>query len=184
MILHNKYITLAIASLALLLCVNTAGAQEQKIGYFDSDFILSNLPEYNGLEQQLQLIASQWRSELDQMQAELEELQKDFEAKEILYTPEIRKQKQEEIQQKRQEIQLFRDQKFGPNGDYFKRQEELLKPIQRQVFEAVRNVAVRNGYDFVFDRAGDIRLVYARNEWSIDEEVLIELGIDINEASN
>lgn len=159
-------------------------AQDQKIGYFDSDYILSNLPEYNGLEQQLELIASQWRAELEQMQNELNQLKEDFEAKEILYTPEIRKQKQDEINQKMNDIRFFREQKFGPDGEYFQRQQELLEPIQRQVFEAVQAVAARNGYDFVFDRAGDIRLVYARNEWSIDEEILIELGIDINEINN
>jgi len=185
MISKVKQIALLILVLSgASICCQQAYAQDQKIGYFDSDFILSNLPEYNGLEQQLELIAGQWRTELEQMQRELQQLEEDFEAKEILYTPEIRKQKQNEIQQKINDIRFFREQKFGPDGEYFQRQAELLEPIQRQVFEAVQAVAVRNGYDLIFDRAGDVRLIYARNEWNIDEEILIELGIDINEISN
>lgn len=106
---------------------------------------------------------------------------KDFTAKEILYTEEIKKEKIQEINSKKKQLDSFIEQKFGPNGEYFKRQKELLEPIQRQVFAAVRSVAQRNGFDFVFDRSGDIYMVYARGEWNINEQVLLELGIEIEQ---
>ena len=100
---------------------------------------------------------------------------------ELLYTEEIKKEKIQEINSKKKQLDSFIEQKFGPNGEYFKKQKELLEPIQRQVFAAVRSVAQRNGFDFVFDRSGDIYMVYARGEWNINEQVLLELGIEIEQ---
>ena len=170
--------------LCLMLCSSIAQAQEQKIGYFDSEFILSNIPEYNGIEQQLKLIGDRWRVEIQAVEDEIEALEKDYEAKEILYTEEIRTQKLNEIVLKKQEMNTLIEQRFGANGDYFRQQQVLLEPIQRRIFEAVQKVAVQSGYDLVFDRANDARLVYARNEWSLDNDILIELGIEVEDDSN
>lgn len=159
----------------------TVQAQNQKIGYFESDFILSNIPEYEGVQQRLELLSQTWKEELTEMEEEIAQLEEDFRAKEILYTEEIRKQKQQEIQQKKRQKENFLAQKFGPEGEYYSRQAELLEPIQRQVFTAVRSVARRQGFDFVFDRAGDIKMVYARTEWNLNEAILLELGIEIEE---
>ena len=87
----------------------------------------------------------------------------------------------QEINSKRKQLENFTAQKFGPNGEYFLKQKELLEPIQRQVFAAVRTVAQRNGMDFVFDRSGDIYMVYARGEWNLSEDILLELGIEIEQ---
>ncbi len=173
-------------SILVLFCVMPAllSAQDQKIGFFDSDFVLARLPEYNGIEQQLKLIGDQWRNEIRELEQEIESLEKDFEAKEILYTDEIREQKLLEIQQKKDEKNALIDRRFGPDGEYFRQQQTLLEPIQRQVIQAVQNVATREGYDFVFDTANDFKLVYARNQWNLNEEILIEMGIEIDEESN
>lgn len=159
-------------------------AQDLKIGYYESDYILSQIPEYEGIEQRLSLLSEGWKSELDKMEEEIKQLEEDFKAKEILYTEEIRKQKRAEIQQKKKQRDTYLSQKFGPEGEYFTRQKELLEPIQRQVFTAVRAVAQRQGLDFVFDRSGDTNLVYARSEWNLNEDILLELGIEIDEQGN
>jgi len=158
-----------------------ATAQDQKIGYYESDFVLSKIPEYVGIEQRLKIQSDGWKNEIQSMRLEIDNLEKDFTAKEILYTEEIKKEKIQEINSKKKELDSFIEQKFGPNGEYFKKQKELLEPIQRQVFAAVRSVALRNGFDFVFDRSGDIYMVYARGEWNINEQVLLELGIEIEQ---
>lgn len=158
-----------------------ATAQDQKIGYYESDFVLSKIPEYVGIEQRLKIQSDGWKNEIQSLRLEIDNLEKDFTAKEILYTEEIKKEKIQEINSKKKQLDSFIEQKFGPNGEYFKRQKELLEPIQRQVFAAVRSVAQRNGFDFVFDRSGDIYMVYARGEWNINEQVLLELGIEIEQ---
>ena len=158
-----------------------AMAQEQKIGFFESDLILEQIPEYEGIKQQLDLLSSQWREQVEQLEAEVEELEEDYEAKEILYTEEIRIQKRQEIDQKKREKEQYIAQKFGPEGEYFTRQKELLEPIQRQLFSAVRTVAQREEMDFVFDRSGDINLVYANNEYNLNDLILEQLGIEVEE---
>ena len=173
-----KYIFLIIIAAGF---TQAATAQEQKIGFYESDFILQQIPEYEGIQQQLDLLSNQWKEQITELENEIKELEEDYAAKEILYTEEIRNQKRREIAQKKREKEQFLAQKFGPEGEYFSRQRELLEPIQRQVFTAVRAVAQLNNFDFVFDRSGDIYMVYANNEYNLNEDILLELGIEIEE---
>lgn len=166
-----------------LMLVGSTTAQ-QKTGYVDTDYLVSQIPEYQSVQQQLRSISQEWRAELDEMQQEIERLKEDFSAREILYTEEIRKQKEQEINNKIQQRRQYLEQKFGAEGDYFQRQKELLEPIQRQVFEAIAAVAEREGFDFVFDRTQKAEILYAREQWNLNDEVLLELGITVDNPSN
>jgi outer membrane protein len=139
---------------------------------------MQNMPEYSGIEQRLTLLSEGWRQEIEGMEQEIEELERDFEAREILFTDEIREQRLNELSQKRDELEQFVEDKFGPRGEYFTRQKELLEPIQRLIFDALTRVAARDAFDFVFDRAEDTRFLYARQEWNLTAEVMFELGIE------
>lgn len=156
-------------------------SQQQKVGYVNTDEILAEIPEYDGIDQQLRTQGQQWRNELREIQAEIDTLEAEYEAREILYTDELREEKQEEIRQKEQEYEEFQNQKFGPDGEYFTVQQELLEPIQRKIFEAINRVADEEGFDFVFDRAGNTSLLHADTEWNLNEQVLLELGIEEDE---
>ncbi len=142
------------------------------------------MSEYQGIEEQLSTLSSEWNKQLDKMEQEIEQLKEDFEAKEILYTEELKKQKQQEIQNKVQQRQQYLDEKFGAEGEYFQKQKELLEPIQRKVFEAINKVANDQNFDFVFDRAQNSNMLFGEQEWNLNNEVLQELGITLNEASN
>lgn len=161
-----------------LVLIDSLRAQEQKIGFIDSDVILQNMPEYSGIEQQLQLLSESWREEISELENELRELEEDYEAREILFTDEIRRERLAEIDQKRRQLESFVEEKFGPDGDYFTTQQELLEPIQRTIFNALNQVASRDGFDFVFDRSEDIRFLYTREQWNLTEDVMLELGVD------
>jgi outer membrane protein len=150
----------------------------------DTDYILSQMSEYQGIQQQLRSLSSEWNKELDQMKQEIEELKEDFEAKEILYTDELKEQKKREIAEKVTRRKQFLEQKFGAKGEYFQKQKELLEPIQRKVFNAINTVAQNQNFDFVFDRAQNAELLYSVPKWNLNEEVLQELGISLNEVSN
>ena len=167
-----------------LFIASVASAQEQKIGYVDTDYILSQMSEYEGVEQQLSSISSEWNAQLEEMKNEIEDLKQDFQAKEILYTDEQRSQEQQEIQNKVQQRQQFLDQKFGSEGEYFTKQQELLKPLQRKIFNAINAVAKRQNFDFVFDRAQKSNMLYSVEEWNLNDEVLEELDVTLNESSN
>lgn len=175
----NRYCQNISVIFFIILFSGMVKAQDQKIGYYESDYVLSKIPEYVGIEQRLKILSDGWKNEIQQQQLEIESLEEDFRAKEILYTEEIKKEKLQEINNRKKQLDTFTAQKFGPNGEYFVRQKELLEPIQRQVFAAVRSVAQRSGFDFVFDRSGDLYMVYARGEWNLNESILLELGIEI-----
>lgn len=159
-------------------------AQDQKIGYVDTDYILSQMSEYEGIQQQLSSISSEWNNELQEMEQEIEQLKEEYQSKEILFTDEMKEKKKQEIQNLVDQRQQYLTQKFGEKGEYFQTQKELLEPIQRKVFEAINAVAEQQNFDFIFDRAQDSKMLYGAEEWNLNNEVLQELDITLNEASN
>ena len=163
---------------------NVTTAQNQKIGYVNTDQILSQMSEYEGIQKKLSNLAAEWNKELEEMEQEIDRLQEDFEAKEILYTEELKKKKQQEIQNKVQERRQYLDRKFSSEGEYFQKQQELLEPIQRKVFKAINKVAADQNFDFVFDRAENSNMLFGNQRWNLNEDVLQELGITLNEPSN
>ncbi|MCH8566645.1 MAG: OmpH family outer membrane protein [Balneolales bacterium] len=156
-------------------------AQNQRVGYIDSDFILSKIPEYEDVEKRLRELAQKWREEITEMEGEIETLRQEFEAREILFTPEVRRERQQEIDNKLRERERFINSRFGPDGEYFRQQQELLRPLHQQIDEAMKKIAERDGYDFVFDRSGDYVFFYTRRQWNLSVDVLLELGIQVEE---
>jgi outer membrane protein len=122
--------------------------------------------------------AAEWQAELDAMQTEIDALVREFEARELLYTAEDRERALREIEDRRTEMSQYRRRHFGPEGELFRQEQQLLRPIQERVLEAVETVADDGGYDFVFDRGGDLLFLYARDTHNVTDLVLIELGID------
>jgi outer membrane protein len=121
----------------------------------------------------------EWNQELTAMQAEIDRLEQEFNAREILFTAEVRQQRLADIQTKKRAREQYEQARFGPEGEYFGQQQQLLEPIQRRVMLAIEKIAQRDGYDFVFDRSGDYLFLYTRSQWNISDEVLLELGIRI-----
>lgn len=159
----------------------TDKSQAQDFAHIDSEYILSEVPEYEGVEQRLETLTEGWSEEINEMEREIENLREEFEAREILFTPEVREQRQEEIDDKVREKEQFIESIYGPDGEYYRQQEELLEPIQQQVLEAVIEVAERNNYDYIFDRSGDYIFLYANRSLDVSNEVLREMGIQVEE---
>jgi outer membrane protein len=164
----------------LLAGFSTLVAQNQKIAFVDSEYILSRMPEYAGLEQRLRAVTEGWREEIAVLENEIQQLESDFAAREILFTEEVRQQRLNEIQAKKTAMTQFINSKFGPEGEYFRQQEQLLEPLQRRILEAIERVSSRENYDFVFDRSGDFLFLFTRSQWNISNDVLIEMGIQLN----
>lgn len=167
---------------AVLLGLGAPGlaVAQQRIGYVDSQYILDNLPEYATVEQKLDQLEQQWREEIQQKREEVQALQEEFRAWELLYTEEEREQKQEEITQARQEVEQLRERYFGPEGELYSRQQELMRPIQERILEAVETVATAEGYDYVLDRKGEALFMFARESHDLSDQVLQELGINVD----
>lgn len=157
---------------------------QQEIGYIDTQYILKQLPEYATVQQKLDKLEQKWRAEIEKKEQAVQELESEYQAWELLYTEEERKKKRQAIQQARTEVEQLRQQYFGPDGQLYTRQRELMRPIQQRVLKAAEEVATQEGYDYVFDKGGEVLFVYARDEHNLSDPVLRELGINPNQETS
>lgn len=171
-----------LASFALLLALAAPASAQQRIAYLDSEYVLDRVTEYRTAQASLDRLAQQWQGELDGLQRELDALVREFEARELLYTEEERQRQRDAIAAKEQEIETRRLQRFGPEGELFREQQRLMRPIQERVLEAVSEVAEAENYDYVFDKSGDFLFLFLRPQFDISDLVLDELGIEVNRA--
>ena len=176
--LSRRFLAVVIITLGMVVPMYTAQAQ-QKIGYVDSDYILEQLPEYQTIQQQLDRMAQGWQAELDELKSELDEKFREYQARELLYTNEERQQRRQEILREEEDLERLRVTYFGPEGDIFLQQEKLMRPVQEKVLQAINEVATSEGYDYVFDAAGEFLFMFKRDQYDLSDTVLRELGIDV-----
>jgi outer membrane protein len=152
-------------------------AQAQRMGYVDTDYILTRIPEYAQAQRQLDNLSKQWEDEIAAILQEVNMLTQAFNAERILLTEEMQKERAEEIKKKDRDAKALQRKYFGPDGELFKKRQELVKPLQDQVFTAVQEVAQKRKLDIVLDKAGAITFLYANNKIDYSDEVLQSLGI-------
>jgi len=166
-------------TLILFLFAAPAHAQ-QKIGYVDSEYVLERLPEYATIQQQLDRMAQTWQDELDQMKEELDAQFREYQARELLYTNEERQRRRQEILQAEEGLERLRVKYFGPEGDIFLQQEQLMRPVQERILQAINEIADSEGYDYIFDSSGEFLFMFKREQHNVSDDVLQELGIDVD----
>jgi len=149
----------------------------QKFAYVDSDYILSQIPEYRSAQKQIDELAEKWQKEIDNQYAAIDKMYKDYRAEKVLLNGEQQKEREAEIIAKENEVRKFQQDKFGYEGALFKKREELIKPIQDRVFEAIQQVAKENSLDFMFDKSGEMIMLFTNARYDRSDEVLEELGI-------
>ncbi len=168
------------SALCLALTVNSAQAQ-QKIGYVDSDYILEQVPEFATIQQNVDRQAQEWEAEIENAQKEVDDMFREYQARELLYTKEERQRKQEEIVNAEQAAERLRMKYFGPEGELFVQQDNLMRPLQEKLVTAIEAVAAEDGFDYIFDKSGDFLFLYAREQFDLSDRVLEELGIEVDE---
>lgn len=152
---------------------------QQKIGYVDSEYILDQMPEYATVQQKLDQMEQKWRKEIESKKANVEELRQTFQSRELLYTEQERAEMKKSIEKARSEVESLRERYFGPKGELYTQQKQLMRPIQERVLAAVEEVATARGYDYVYDKSGDFLFMYARDQYNLSDAVLRELGINV-----
>lgn len=147
-------------------------AYAQRFGYVDTEYVLSNLPQYAQAQQRVSQQAERWKNEIQTHQSELEDMQLSFQTEKILLTKEQSAIKEEEIKEKRKLISDLQDRYYGKDGELMSIRRNLVKPIQDQVFNAVNTVAKKRKYSFVFDKGADLVMLYSDPKYDISEQVL------------
>ena len=163
---------------SLILFSSFSAFAQLKIGYVDSDTIMDNLPDVQDARQKLDGLIRDWQNELKNMEADYKKKKDDFDKRNLIMTDQTRADASKELSEMEKKISEFRDKKFGANGELFQKQDELMKPLQNKVFNVIQEIAADEDLDFVFDRSGDIMLLYAKSEYDLTPKVLERLKLE------
>lgn len=160
-----------------LLVFSGLSLSQIKIGYVDSDAIMDKLPDAQDAKQKLDVLVQEWQSELNKIENTWKTKYDDYEKRKLIMTDQARAEMEAELVKLEKQISEYREKKFGTNGEMFQKQDELMKPVQNKVFSAIKEVAQEEDYDYVFDRSGDILLLYAKDKYDITLKVLNKLKL-------
>lgn len=163
--------------LTLFVALMAAGmATAQKFALVDMDYILRNVPAYEMANEQLNQVSQRWEKEVNELSKAAETLYKNYQSDMVFLTDDQKKKREEEIVAKEKEVTDLRYKYFGPEGELYKKRQSLMKPIQEDVYNAVKAVAEEKGYQAVFDRASSQSIIFASPRIDVSNEVLAKLG--------
>lgn len=161
-----------------LMCV--VGAKAQKFALVDMEYILKNIPSYEMANEQINQVSQRWQKEVEDMGKEAETMYKNYQSDLVFLTDEQKKKKEAEIVAKEKEVTELRYKYFGPQGELYKKRQSLIKPIQDEIYEAVKKVSEEKGYQVIFDRASSQSIIFASPRIDVSNEVLAKLGYSAN----
>ena len=143
-----------------------------KIGYIDTEYILENLPEYNQVSDRLEEKAAGWKKEIEDRSRKIEQKKEALNSERILLTDEMVDEIEEEITLDEEELSEYQQKRFGPRGDLIIQKQQLIQPIQDQIFNAIRELAESKNYDFIFDKSADIVMLYSDKRFDVSDQIL------------
>jgi outer membrane protein len=161
------------ALIALLLCaVAMRGTAQQNIAYVDIGAILDELPEAQEAQRMLDAQVDKWQQELQTLEDEWQAKFNDYDKRKLILTDQGRARAERELQELDARIMQYRDEKFGQEGELFKLEDQLMRPIQDLIFDQVKQLGIERGYDYVFDKSGGVMIIYAKDEYDLTKEAI------------
>ena len=154
-----------------------AGVHAQRYAIIDTKYILDKMPEYKQAQKSLDEVAAGWQKEIDALQQDLDKMYKDYDAEQVMLSDDLKKRREEQLFSKEKSLRELQRKRFGFEGDLFKKRQELIKPIQDKVYNAVQKLAAQRGYDFILDKSEGITVIFADPKLEKSEDVLRQLGI-------
>jgi outer membrane protein len=146
-------------------------ASAQKIAIVDINAVLSDMKEYTAAQKELDIVAAEWRQEIAKEQDKVKSMYNKYQAEQVLLSDEVKKQREEEIVAKEADVREMQKRRFGPDGDLFKRRQQMVAPVQDKVFAAIEAYAADRGYDIVLDKAGSAGLLFVKPEFDKTEDI-------------
>ena len=165
-----------IIALLSLVALAPIAAQKFSVAYVDMQYILKNLPQYETANEQLNMISKRWQKDIDAAQNEAKILATNYQTEQIFLSADMKERREAEILAKEQEVLELKRKYFGQDGEWYKKRESLLKPIQDEVYNAIQDIANENRYDVVKDRSSEPSLIYMSSKLDISDQVLEKLG--------
>ena len=158
--------------LLFLISYLVSAQRSVKIGYIDTEYILENLPEYNQVSDRLEEKAAGWKKEIEDRSRKIEQKKEALNSERILLTNEMIDEIEEEITLDEEELSEYQQKRFGPRGDLIIQKQQLIQPIQDQIFNAIRELAESKNYDFIFDKSADIVMMYSDKRFDVSDQIL------------
>lgn len=151
-------------------------ASAQKVAVVDMDYILKSIPQYEAANDQLSQLSTKWQKEIEAQQAEAQTLYKNYQTELVFLTPEMKKQREDEIIAKERAIGEKKKKYFGAEGEMFKKRNSLIKPIQEEIYNAIQELSNTKKYDLILDKNSNVGIIFASPKLDISDEVLTQLG--------
>ena len=158
----------------LLLC--SFAGMAQKFALIDMEYILKNIPAYEMTNEQLSQLSEKWQNEVEAIQQEAQNMYKTYQSDLVFLSAQMKTKREEAIVRKEQEAQDVKRKYFGAEGELYKKRESLMKPMQDEIYNAVKTIAEEKGYQVVVDRASAMSIIFASPKIDISNEVLLKLG--------
>ena len=149
----------------------------QRFGYIDTDFILNKMPEYKKAQDEINQLSQAWEKEVTEMDKKIQGMYSAVQAEQVVLTEEMKKERTEAIQKKEAELKEYQKKVFGFGGLFFLKKQELIKPIQDKVWDAVDKVCKENSLAIMFDKAGELVMIYTDPRHDYTDFVLDQLGL-------
>ena len=165
--------------LIILACgawLSNIDAQKFAAAYLDMQYILKNLSQYETANEQLTMISKRWQKEIDVAQQEVQILTSNYQTEQIFLSADMKQKRESEILEKERYVIELKRKYFGEGGEWYKKRESLLKPIQEEIYNVVQEIAAEKRYDIIKDRSADPSLIYMSSRLDISEQVLERLG--------
>lgn len=148
----------------------------QKYAFVDTEYILNNIPSYKAAKDKLDEISEEWQKEIETKYTEIEQMYNEYQAEKVLLTDEMRKKREDQIMNKEKEVKDLQKNYFGQNGALYKKRQELIQPIQDEIYKAVKDIATESGYAVIFDTSSGPTMLYTNPRYDVSDEVLEKLG--------
>jgi outer membrane protein len=165
--------------LLLALGLGANALQAQRYAVIDTKYILSKLPEYQKAQKTLDDFSNLWQAEIEQRSAQLEKLRSDYDAEQVMLSDDLKKKREDQIFNADKELKDLQRKRFGFEGDLFKKRQELVKPIQDKVYDAIQKLAVARLYDLILDKSEGITVIFADPKLDRSDDVLRSLGVKL-----
>ncbi|MFN8207806.1 MAG: OmpH family outer membrane protein [Bacteroidales bacterium] len=165
-----------IVALSILLLAGIGLLQAQKFAFVDTEYILNNIPAYKAAQDQLDKYSAELQKEVENKYTEIDEMYKKFQAEKVLLSDEMKSKREEEIITKEKEVKDLQKKYFGNDGTLFKKREELVKPIQDEIYNAVKEIAAEGGFAAIYDTSADASILFSDPKYDKSDQVLEKLG--------
>ena len=150
--------------------------QAQKFAYVDTDYILNKIPEFNQAQDKLDALSADWQKEIENKYADVDQMYRSYQQEQVLLTDEMKVKREEAIIKKEKSAKDLQQKYFGPEGELYIKRQELIKPIQDKVYNAIQQLAANNKYAIVFDSSSDLIMLYKNHNLDKSDKVLDLLG--------